>query len=326
MPTACPTAPTTARSPGTPTSADTVHPGNGLGDACDDPDGDGLPDTLDLCPNAYAPANSDRDGDRRGDACDAWPDLALHVELETSAFLLVGRPASATFRLVDQYGVVRSDLSGLRFGLRLSPGASFEGPATRGRLIDGEGTSEATVEFEAGEVELSVLPALESEFELWGEDVADEGITARFEWRESFDGRVDGFTHASLSDPPDPWRRGTPSAGPGAAVSPPNVWSTALEAPAAAEADAYLATPDIALPPAEPVRLEFWSWASQLPPYFSLGAYLEVSDDGGMRWWRLPTMIRRAQQWVKESVDLSSWSGSTVRIRFHTEFGIGMFR
>ena len=300
--------------------ADSMHPGGG-GDACDDPDGDGLPDALDLCPDAYAPANSDRDGDRHGDACDPRPDIALRVELETSAYLLVGRPANATFRLIDQYGDVRTDLSGLRFGLRLSPGASFEGPVTRGVLIEGEGTSAVTVEFEDGVVELSILAPAETEYELWGEDVAGEGVAERFEWRTSFDNGNDGMTHASLDTTPDPWRRGTPTVGPGAAVSPPNAWSTALGAPPTAHANAYLATPDLALPLAQPARIEFWSWASPLPAYPSTRAYLEVSDDGGANWEALPALVRGAQQWVKESVDLSTWSGSTVRIRLHVNSG-----
>ncbi len=38
---------------------------------CDDPDHDGVPDLVDNCPRTYNPAQTDRDNDGAGDACDS---------------------------------------------------------------------------------------------------------------------------------------------------------------------------------------------------------------------------------------------------------------
>ena len=43
---------------------------DGIGDACDDSDGDGLMDTADNCPTDFNPGQEDMDGDGLGDACD----------------------------------------------------------------------------------------------------------------------------------------------------------------------------------------------------------------------------------------------------------------
>ena len=56
-----------------PDQADVVHP-NGLGDACDDPDGDGVPDARDTCADLADPAQDDADWDATGDACDPCTD------------------------------------------------------------------------------------------------------------------------------------------------------------------------------------------------------------------------------------------------------------
>jgi hypothetical protein len=44
--------------------------GNGVGDACDDSDDDGIVDGLDNCPDEANPDQADADGDGRGDLCD----------------------------------------------------------------------------------------------------------------------------------------------------------------------------------------------------------------------------------------------------------------
>ncbi|MCU0224355.1 MAG: thrombospondin type 3 repeat-containing protein [Acidobacteria bacterium] len=56
-----------------PDQADAIHP-NGIGDACDDPDGDGAADLNDNCPDTANAAQQDADRDGAGDACDTCTD------------------------------------------------------------------------------------------------------------------------------------------------------------------------------------------------------------------------------------------------------------
>jgi len=56
-----------------PDQADIVH-ANGIGDACDDPDADGVPDLVDDCPDHADPSQRDGDGDGVADACDNCPE------------------------------------------------------------------------------------------------------------------------------------------------------------------------------------------------------------------------------------------------------------
>ncbi|RMF73276.1 MAG: hypothetical protein D6738_09150, partial [Acidobacteria bacterium] len=154
-----------------------MHPGGG-GDACDDPDGDGVPDALDVCPDVadpeqhdrdgdgigdlcnddrdadgdeYAddldvcpdvddPAQVDRDGDGVGDLCDALPDNALFAFARVAPSALTDGRAEITLDLRDPSGV-RVERPGVRMALLVDGSASFVGPALEGRILEGEGTS-----------------------------------------------------------------------------------------------------------------------------------------------------------------------------------------
>src|SRR5439155_22940090 len=48
--------------------------GNGVGDACDDRDGDGVVDASDNCPDVANPDQADADHDAVGDVCDPCTD------------------------------------------------------------------------------------------------------------------------------------------------------------------------------------------------------------------------------------------------------------
>ncbi len=62
-----------------------------------DGDADGLPDVLDNCPARANPDQSDRDGDHRGDACDARPDH-LDLRLSHGVLLYFGTPPAEVER------------------------------------------------------------------------------------------------------------------------------------------------------------------------------------------------------------------------------------
>jgi thrombospondin type 3 repeat protein len=49
-----------------------------------DVDGDGIPNTIDLCPNRQDPAQHDEDGDRVGDACDNCPAVSNPSQGDTT--------------------------------------------------------------------------------------------------------------------------------------------------------------------------------------------------------------------------------------------------
>ena len=147
----------TARNPD---QADRIHPG-GAGDACDDPDGDGVPDLHDGCPDAANPGQEDADGDTLADACDPHPDLALVVVSSAPRYGLLGEPVTVTYRLERQgTGELMDQMVGIRTTVELSGGAVFGSAPLEGLLIAGGGTHRALVEFVAGVVRLTVHGAV----------------------------------------------------------------------------------------------------------------------------------------------------------------------
>jgi len=62
-----------------------VLPPGGVPDGRRDGDADGIPDTEDLCPAAFDPAQSDGDGDGTGDACEATPPAGSETAVRAPA-------------------------------------------------------------------------------------------------------------------------------------------------------------------------------------------------------------------------------------------------
>ncbi len=97
--------------------SDTVHP-NGIGDACDDPDGDEVMDGTDICPDTFNPAQAEtvacisltEDG---GQCLEANLTLLADVpEGEISIYQLLGSPISSiTFEILSSSCEAGSDLT-----------------------------------------------------------------------------------------------------------------------------------------------------------------------------------------------------------------------
>jgi hypothetical protein len=84
---------------------------NGIGDACEDLDGDGVVNAWDNCPNISNSPQRDQDGDGRGDVCDASPGKSCFLNPGS-----LGGPAPAAPGAV--VAVVVAGLAGLIFARR----------------------------------------------------------------------------------------------------------------------------------------------------------------------------------------------------------------
>ena len=66
----------------TPNNDQTDSDGDGIGDACNDQDGDGILDSEDNCPNVSNQGQEDTDGDGMGDVCDNCPTVCNPQQLD----------------------------------------------------------------------------------------------------------------------------------------------------------------------------------------------------------------------------------------------------
>ena len=294
---------------------DRVHPGGG-GDACDDPDGDGVVDLLDLCPDLADPANEDGDADFVGDVCDPWPDLALVAVPESSGWVEAGSEQWLSWRLEDQYQVLRDDLEGVVLTLTLGGEAVFTGNVAAGRLLDGAGTSSARVEFIAGRLTIGVQDEQVERVVLGGVDTQRVGVRVEGDWRATFDANDGGLEHSSVQGASDPWEHGQAHDGPREAYSGRWLWGTNLRGPYPAPAHAALTTRPFRLPAASDATFSLASWLSAAP---GAEAVVEVQQvDGRGEWVRLTQLVME-QAWRLAELDLSDYAGKNLRVRFRFE-------
>ncbi len=291
---------------------DTVHPGNGLGDACDDPDGDGFADSVDGCPDLATAENRDRDGDGLGDACDPFPYGALVVRVITASHGLLSQPTRVTFELRNTFGGLEDGLQGARVTATVDGNAIFLENAFEGMLLEGGGTQRALIEFVAGRVVLEVLDGVEETVHFAVEDTEGQAIGLERVFADGFDALEESFAHtASWIGAVDPWLRGVSPVGP-PAVTEPNTWYVAPDTVTGGSHDGRLISPPLLLDPAGSSRLRFQSWRE---PTWWASAGIEISLDDGVSWIWIAE-VSSATPWTPVEIDLSAWKGQTVRFAF----------
>ncbi|HYF94394.1 MAG TPA: S8 family serine peptidase [Symbiobacteriaceae bacterium] len=128
-----------------------------------------------------------------------------------------------------------------------------------------------------------------------------------------------GWTHSGAGDN---WARGTPTNGPGAAHSGSNVWATSLSGNYSDDGDASLVSPPIILTGLSSISLRFAHWYS-LERNYDFG-HVEVSADGGTNWTALASYTSPGGSgapvgWETPTLDLSSYAGQTIQVRFRLE-------
>jgi len=292
-----------------PDQSDDAHP-DGVGDACDDPDGDGVFDDIDNCPDAVNPAQTNADGDSLGDDCDPFPTRALLVAVEAPDLALTGAPTTLTARLLDDSLRLRPEIVGARFTLTTTGSATFGTEATVGHLIAGGGTNVVLVEFVDGTVELPIVDPVPETVTLGGWDSERMGIvfgSSRFEDFEADDG--DFFCYCNY-----PWEWGSPTGGPGEAASGSNVWATSLDGYLTSFGYVQVKTPPLLLGNG-PSFFEFASWFSaQLG--VNEAAWISILTDGESTRTILQTLGGHRGGYETLAFDLSAFQGQRIQVEF----------
>lgn len=115
--------------------------------------------------------------------------------------------------------------------------------------------------------------------------------------------RSNSPTHAWYYGQPGSWNYNTGSQNSGSLVSPP-----------------------ISLSSVSSATLSFYSWYKTEDTGTSWDKKLvQISTNGGNSWFQLAQISGTNQQWIKKTVDLSSYTGQTIRIRFRFDTVDGQF-
>jgi len=132
---------------------------------------------------------------------------------------------------------------------------------------------------------------------------------------DNMEGGQGSWTHSGAGDP---WELGAPTSGPGSAFSGTNLWATNLDGDYLDNTNAALVTPPINLSGMSTAALQFSHWYS-LERNFDFGR-VEISSDGN-NWAQLaqytaPGSGGQPVGWESPLIDLTSYVGQTVQIRF----------
>ncbi|HDG67764.1 MAG TPA: hypothetical protein ENG11_01285, partial [candidate division Zixibacteria bacterium] len=128
------------------------------------------------------------------------------------------------------------------------------------------------------------------------------------------------------------WAWGSPSSGPGSAHSTPYCWATNLSGDYPNNASDELISPGIDLSGCSSATLSFWHWYSTENSFDGCQVYISHSPSGPWTLLNMPgydgaipygplsgqnCYHGSSGGWVHETADISSWTGSTVYIRFY---------
>jgi hypothetical protein len=121
-----------------------------------------------------------------------------------------------------------------------------------------------------------------------------------------------GWTHGGTEDE---WELGAPTSGPGSAHGGTNVYAIDLDGEYNVSSDQWLNIGDIDLTTAIAPTLTYWDWYEIESGWDYM--YLEISTDGGGSWSDLiPSFSGNQLSWTQHSIDLSTYNGNTVQIRW----------
>jgi hypothetical protein len=232
--------------------------GDGVGDACNeatDPDGDEIASDRDNCPNNNNPTQVDSDDDGAGDACDPFPGEELFVRPNAVPGALVGVAATIEYRLEDDMGHLRDELSGIRYRLRVEGGARFGSAAASGNLLEGGGTQEVFAEFVDGLFTIDIEDDTPEVVRLMGNDSERNGMEMNAGPFEDFESSDGGF--ANWWAWPGGWIYREPTASQGPAYSGRNVWTINLQDRGCHGGSGYLLSPWYVIPRESRPRLRF---------------------------------------------------------------------
>lgn len=308
----CDNCPTVSNS----TQEDMFHR-NGIGDACDDPDQDGIADDLDLCPDQSIRSDRDTDGDGLGDGCDPHPSVAYVIRLAGYALGFTDQTAWITLTLEDELGSPYVT-AGIRATIRLSSPAVFGDAARDGVLLSGSGTAEALIEFVNGRATFPVICDVATSIALTAIDSERVGIRMSGDVFENFERDAGGLKSEKIEpDSVDPWEWGSPSSGPQSATSGIRVWGTTLAGDYSESASGVLVTPWFKFPGASLVELRFSSWfeRSRAGSAGRATAVVELQTSASAEWQSLIS-VSAESRWTQVGARLSEYSNRSVRLRF----------
>ncbi len=293
-----------------PGQSDFYHP-NGIGDDCDDGDLDGIVDRYDNCPYDANADQADRDGDRRGDVCDAYPDNILIAVSDGPEYALAGQANTVSLRVVDKFGLDLLDhLSGIRMTLTVDGSATF-GDATQGLVLSGAGTNRVEIEFIDGRVALEINGVAGERVTLRHEDSDRNGIDLHLDTIEYFEEDDGGFRAFGQRSE---WEWGSPSeVGPAGAFSGDKVWATDLDGTYRNRGETWIQSRDYELSEDKYIIVQ---WRNLFDvESTSDRAEVQVSGDRGVNWGPADR-VQRSEDYEIEATADYLWSQETVTVRF----------